>query len=255
MTKQASLDPHLAWQLVWRNATYQRRAWAAVVTALVEPLVYFAAVVLGLSQIIDAHDPAAYARFAGPALMAVSAMNGAVVECTNNVYFRWKQGRLYDSVLCTPLSAADIGLGDLMFGTLRGWFYGAVMLLLLALVTATSPLAVLCSFLAIPLIAWMFAALGLTIVSMIGSWRQLQFVHLGFFVMFLTANTFVDMSGSGVVLRTVAAVMPLTYASELARACSRLDTSSMALNAMVVVVVAVAASVVAIVRLSRKLTS
>jgi lipooligosaccharide transport system permease protein len=253
LTKQFALDPYLAWQLVCRNALYQRRAWAAVATAVVEPVIYFAAVVVGLSQIVDARDPKAYAMFAGPSLMAVTAMNGAIVECTNNVFFRWRQGRLYDSALCTPMSAGDIALGDLMFGTLRGWLYGTTFLVLLVIVTGQGPLAVLCSVLAAALIAWMFAAIGLVIVTVIGTWRQLQYVHLSFFVMLMTANTFVDTTSRGTVLRILASVMPLTYASDLARACSRLDWSAIVLHTVIISVISVLASVLAIRRLSRKL--
>jgi lipooligosaccharide transport system permease protein len=255
VNQRLALDPSLAWQLVRRNALYQRRAWAAVVTALVEPAVYFAAVVLGLSQIVDSRDPRSYALFAGPALMAVCAMNGAVVECTNNVFFRWKQGRLYESVLCTPLSAGDIVLGDLLFGTLRGGFYGTAFLLLLTAVTGRGLLSVLCCVVAATLIAWMFAAIGLVLVTMVRSWRQLQYVHLAFFVMFLSANTFVDVADGSPALRALTSVMPLTYANGLARACSDLDWPGMLLYAGVVSAIALPASVLAIRRLSRLLSA
>lgn len=248
-------SPYLAWQLVRRNAIYQRRAWAAVVTALVEPAVYFAAVVLGLSRIVDEGDPESYIRFAGPALVAAIAMNGAVVECTNNVFFRWKQGKLYDSVLCTPLSGVDIGLGDLIFGTLRGWLYGTVLLVLLAAVTPVQLPALLCAFLALPLISAMFSGLGLLIVGFVRGWRQLQLVQLAFFVMFLTANTFIDVSDRNVALRALAAVQPLTYANGLLRACVGLDPAGIAGYAVVVLVLALVVGVPGIARLARKFTA
>lgn len=247
------MNLHLSWQLVRRNAIYQRRAWAAVVTALVEPAVYLAAVVFGLSRVIGG-ETAAIVAYAGPALVAAITMNGAVVECTNNVFFRWRQGKLYDSVLCTSLSGVDIGIGDLIFGTLRGWLYGTVLLALLAAITAPPPAALVLAFAALPLVAAMFAALGLLIVGFVSGWRQLQLVQLAFFVMFLSANTFVDMSGTNAVLGVLAAAMPLTYANELLRACVALTPADMATNAAVVVALAVVFGVVGVTRLARKLT-
>ena len=44
-----------------------------------------------------------YAAFVAPALLASSAMNGAVFDSTFNVFFKLKFARLYDSVLATPL--------------------------------------------------------------------------------------------------------------------------------------------------------
>lgn len=247
------MNLRLSWQLVRRNAIYQRRAWAAVVTALVEPAVYLAAVVFGLSRVIGG-DTEAVVAYAGPALVAAITMNGAVVECTNNVFFRWRQGKLYDSVLCTSLSGVDIGVGDLIFGTLRGWLYGTVLLALLAAVTASPPTTLVLAFAALPLVAAMFAALGLLIVGFVSGWRQLQLVQLAFFVMFLSANTFVDMSDTNAVLGVLAAAMPLTYANELLRACVTPAPADLAANAAVVVALAAVFGVVGVVRLARKLT-
>jgi lipooligosaccharide transport system permease protein len=47
--------------------------------------------------------------FVAPALLASSAMNGAVFDTTGNVFFKLKYARLYDSVLATPLGPARRG--------------------------------------------------------------------------------------------------------------------------------------------------
>ena len=90
----------LSWQLVLRNIAFQRTAWVALVTAFLDPALYFVAVVVGFGYIVDNSDPHAYAAFAGPALLAVSVMNGSIVECTNNVFYRPRQAKLYPAGLC-----------------------------------------------------------------------------------------------------------------------------------------------------------
>ena len=59
---------------------------------------------------IDAGDGQSvdYAVFVAPALLAASAMNGAVFDTTGNVFFKLKYARLYDSVLATPLGPRDV---------------------------------------------------------------------------------------------------------------------------------------------------
>ena len=41
-----------------------------------------------------------------PALLASSAMNGAIYESTMNVFFKLKYAKIYDAVLATPVSVA-----------------------------------------------------------------------------------------------------------------------------------------------------
>ena len=44
-----------------------------------------------------------YANFVAPAMLATSAMNGAIMDATFNIFFRLKHAKLYDAVLATPV--------------------------------------------------------------------------------------------------------------------------------------------------------
>jgi lipooligosaccharide transport system permease protein len=50
-------------------------------------------------------------RSSPPGLVAASAMNGATFETTYNVYVRIAFQHVYEGVLTTPVSAADVALG------------------------------------------------------------------------------------------------------------------------------------------------
>ena len=52
----------------------------------------------------DGH-PITYGAFVAPALLAASAMNGAIYEATLNVFFRLKYEKIYDAILATPVGA------------------------------------------------------------------------------------------------------------------------------------------------------
>ena len=49
-----------------------------------------------------------YDAFVAPALMASSAMNGAIFDSTGNVLHRLKYARIYDAALATPMGPADV---------------------------------------------------------------------------------------------------------------------------------------------------
>ena len=47
-----------------------------------------------------------YTQFVAPALLAASAMNGAIYDTTFNFFFKLKYAKLYDAMLATPLAPA-----------------------------------------------------------------------------------------------------------------------------------------------------
>jgi lipooligosaccharide transport system permease protein len=244
----------LSWQLVLRNIAFQRTAWVALVTAFLEPVFYFVAVVVGFGYVIGVSGPHDYVVFVGPALFAVSVMNGSIVECTNNVFYRLRQAKLHDTIICTEMSPVDVTLGELMYGTLRGVAYGAAFLLLLGPSVGVSLWTVIASLVAAVSIGWMFAAIGLTLVSRITKWRQLEGVQLAVFLMFLFSTTFVDTSGRNAVLDIVTYLFPLTYANELMRAVMAEQWLSAAFQLSIVVGLAAVFTVLAIRLMTRELS-
>ena len=64
-------------------------------------------------------------------MLAVSAFNGALMDSTFNVFFKLKYDKLYDQMLATPLTTADIARGEITWGQLRGASYSAAFLLVM----------------------------------------------------------------------------------------------------------------------------
>ena len=94
--------------LVARNFSVQVRAvpyvWA---TGLLEPLLYLLSIGIGLGHLIGkVPGPGGglvpYAAFVAPGLLATSAMNGAIYECTGNIFAKLHWTKLYDAVIATP---------------------------------------------------------------------------------------------------------------------------------------------------------
>ena len=113
--------PH---RMIERSVMTYRRSWLVLVTGFFEPLFYLLSIRIGLASLVGDVETGgvlvAYDQFVAPGLMAASAMNGAVFDSTMNVFFKIKVSKTYDAVLTTPMTAADVALGEISFAVLRG---------------------------------------------------------------------------------------------------------------------------------------
>ena len=50
-----------------------------------------------------------YTAFVAPAMLAASAMNGAIIDATFSLFFKLKYNKLYDAVLATPVTPGRRG--------------------------------------------------------------------------------------------------------------------------------------------------
>src|SRR5215218_7298646 len=107
-----------AWLLVERNLLVYRRIWLLIVSGFFEPVFYLFSIGIGIGALVGTvagPDGRAidYTAFVAPALLAASAMNGAVYDATFNIFFKLKYAKTYDAVLATPVGPGDIALGEI----------------------------------------------------------------------------------------------------------------------------------------------
>lgn len=185
--------------LVERNMRAYRRAWLLLLSGFVEPVMYLFGLGIGLGSLVgdvttDSGRVVPYALFVAPALMASSAMNGAVFDSTFNVFFKLKYSKLYDSVLATPLGPRDVAVGEIGWALIRGSLYAAaffVVMLLAGLVRTPWALLALPTAL---LIGWAFASVGMAVTTYMRSWQDLDVVQLAVVPLFLFSATFYPVS-------------------------------------------------------------
>ena len=123
----------LARYVVQRNMTAFRRAWLLLLSGFVEPVFYLFSIGVGLGALVgnvttDGGSSVPYAVFVAPALLASSAMNGAIADSTYNVFFKLKYQRLYDAMLATPLGPRDVAVGEITWSLMRGSLYSTMFL-------------------------------------------------------------------------------------------------------------------------------
>ncbi len=212
----------LARTLVERNYVSFRRTWTLIVSGFFEPVFFLFAMGVGIGSLVGDVELAdgravPYAVFVAPALLASSAMNGAVFDSTSNVFFKLKYARLYDSVLATPLGPRDVAVGEIAWALLRGLVYSGGFLAVATLAGAvTSPWALL----AVPaatLIGWAFAAIGMASTTYMRTWADSEYVQLAIVPMFLFSATFFPLEAYPEALRWVVQATPLYHGVAMVR--------------------------------------
>jgi lipooligosaccharide transport system permease protein len=185
--------------LIERHARVYRHTWSVLISGFFEPLFYLLSIGIGLSKLVGTvvgpgGQHVGFTSFVAPALLATSAMNGAVMDSTFNVFFRMKYAKLYDAALATPMRTDEIALGEVGWALIRGGIYSvAFMVIMLAMGVVHSAWAVL----AVPtalLIGFAFAGAGMAATTYMKSWQHFEFVLLATVPMFLFSTTFYPLS-------------------------------------------------------------
>jgi lipooligosaccharide transport system permease protein len=216
----AALAPR-AFAVFERNVRVYRRQWLMIVTGFFEPLFFLLGIGFGVGGVIGTLTyngvDVPYAAFVAPALLASSAMNGAIFDSTFNVFYKLKYAKVYDAILTTPVSIGDLAVGELLWSNLRGVIYSVAFLaVMLAFGLVTSPLALLAP-LAVIFIGFAFGAAGFAITTHMRSWKDFDFIFIILTPLFLFSATFYPVEIYPGVLRYVVELSPLTRGTHLIR--------------------------------------
>ena len=188
------LGSRRARRLVERNIRVYRRQWIFFVSGFFEPFFYLLSIGVGLGKLVNSvhvgHVLIPYTVFVAPGLLASSAMNGAILDSTFNIFFKLKIAKTYDAVLATPLGPRDVALGELTWSLMRGAAYSTAFLIVMAgLGYVQSPWALLALPSAV-LVSFAFAAVGMAATTYMRSWQDFDKVSLALIPLFLFSSTF-----------------------------------------------------------------
>jgi lipooligosaccharide transport system permease protein len=198
-TRRSAMGGRGSVHLIERHARVYRHTWLVLVSGIFEPLFYLLSIGVGLGKLVGTvagpgGQMVGYASFVAPALLATSAMNGAIYDSTFNVFFRLKYAKFYDAALATPMRPGDIALGEIGWALIRGGLYAiAFMVVMLALGLVHSAWAVADVPVAL-LIGFASAAAGMTATTFMRSWQHFEYIMLATLPMFLFSATFYPLS-------------------------------------------------------------
>ncbi len=200
---------------------FRSSTWMIVISGFVEPVLFLLSFGYGLKDLVGditvAGQPIGYVAFIAPALLATSAMNGAIYDSTMNVYFKLNHDRIYHGMLSTSLGPMDVALGEIGWALLRGLSYAVGFM---ALVTPLGLIPSAWGILAIPaavLIAFGFASFGMAVTSYMKSFQQLELVNIFLLPMFLFSGSFYPLDVFPEWLQTIIRLFPLAHAIDLVR--------------------------------------
>lgn len=240
--------------MMYRNILIYRRIWLVIVTGFFEPVLYLFSIGIGVGQLIEGFEfhgeLVEYAAFVAPALLAASAMNGAIYESTMNIFFRLRFEKVYDAILSTPMRPIDIARGEISWALLRGATYSAAFL---GIMTGMGLVESWVGILALPasiVIGFAFAGVGMAVTTFLKSWQDFEYINVAIMPMFLFSATFYPVTTYDTWLRWVVELTPLYRGVVLIR---ELTLGSVSLESLWSLVYLVAMGTIGLMIASRRL--
>jgi lipooligosaccharide transport system permease protein len=246
--------PH---RMIERHVVAYRRQWMIVFSGFFEPLFYLLSMRAGVGDLVGDVEVAGrsvpYDAFVAPALMASSAMNGAIFDSTGNVLHRLKYARIYDAALATPMGPADVAVGEIGWALIRGQIYAIGFLAVMAGLGLTESWWSLMALPVCALIGLTFASIGFLGTTYMRGWSDMDIVNTAMMPLFLFSATFFPLSSYGD-WAWVVQISPLYHGVALVRAANAgVWTGSLVIHTLVLVVVSLGALTLASRRVDRLL--
>lgn len=242
------------WEIVRRNFTVYKSSWLVFLTGFLEPVLYLFSIGIGVGQMIDGFTFngrfVSYAAFVAPAMLAASAMNGAILDSTFGIFFKLRYDKVYEGVLATPMRTVDIARGELAWSLMRSATYAAGFVVVMAAMGLASSWWAVLAWPATWLIGFAFAGLGMALTTFMKSWQDFEYIQLGIVPMFLFSATFFPVTAYPGVLRWVVEATPLYRGVTLTR---ELSTGAVTLDSLVSVVYLLALGALGLTIASRRL--
>lgn len=205
-----------------RNLLFFRQHWVVMVGGFFEPLFYLLSIGVGISALVGevagpGGERLSYTEFIAPAMLAASAMNGAVMETTFNLFFKLRYLKTYDAVLATPVGVRDIALGEAAWALARGSVYSAMFLAVMAVLGLIGSWWAVLALPAAILVGVAFVGVGMAATTFMRTWQDFEWVTMAVLPMFLFSATFYPLASYPDGLQWVVQATPLYHGVALLR--------------------------------------
>jgi lipooligosaccharide transport system permease protein len=214
-----AFSPRGALRMWQRNATVGRKTLVTTLTPrFLEAIAYLAIMGLGLGAYLTRVEGVPYVDFIAPGVAAATVMFGAVIETTYNSFVRIHVRRVVEAVITTPLSLADVVVGEYLWAATRAVVYGIAFLIVMAAFgLVASPLALLA-----PLVfavgALTFAVLGMAYTAMVTNIEHYNIFFTGILTpMFLFGGVFFPFTELPTWAQAIGWCLPLSHLVEATR--------------------------------------
>lgn len=214
---------------VWqRNFTvYTKLYKSSLALNFIEPVLYLAALGLGLGAFVKEINGVTYIKFIAPGIIASSSMFAAIYECTYGTYVRMTYQKTFDAILATPVNLYDLVAGELMWGATKSLLYGTIIIIVISIFGfVDSPLIIL----AVPLLlisGLIFAEISVIFTAIIPGIDSFNYFYTLFMTpMFLFSGIFFPLDNLPPLVSKIAFFTPLYH---LVNICRGLASGSLTL--------------------------
>jgi lipooligosaccharide transport system permease protein len=226
MTAVARSSTGIERVLEHRFLVYRRTFRASLFSSFLTPVLFLAAMGLGLGSYVSTSSTAAldgvsYLAFLAPGLLAATCMQSAAFEATFPIMAGLLWNRTFHAMHATPISGRDVTLGNLAWIAARMLLIATVFTVVMVLFGATeSPLVVF----AIPAAALTGMAFAAPIAAFSATQRTPEkfnaIFRFGITPLFLFSGTFFPLDSLPPILQPLAWITPLYHGVVLTRGFS-----------------------------------
>lgn len=180
--------------VVERNLLFFRRDWVILVAGFVEPVFWLIAIKFGLSSFVSDVEVDGtfvdYTQFVVPGLIATSAMNAAAFDSTFNFFYKLHYVKIYDAMITTPLSIANVVMGEVAWSVMRATAYSGAFLAIAALFGFITSWWGLLILPVSALIGFTISAVGIFSTTFVRNWHDFDYFGLAIQLLFIGSATF-----------------------------------------------------------------
>jgi lipooligosaccharide transport system permease protein len=208
---------------VWQRhaKVYTKLYRSSIALNFVEPVLYLAALGLGLGAYVKEINGIPYVNFIAPGIIASSAMFAATYECSYGTYVRMTYQKTFDAILATPVNVNDLIAGEMMWGASKSALYGTIIMAVISAFGLVDSPLVLCL---IPLLfvgGLIFAEISLVFVAIVPGIDSFNYFYtLLMTPMFLFSGIFFPVDGLPPLVVKIAYFTPLYHLVNICRAFS-----------------------------------
>ena len=212
------------WAVVQRGLIAARSSsWVVILSGFFEPVFYLLSMGIGLGALVgnvqvSPDVSVSYPAYIAPALLAVSAMNGAIYDSTWNVFFKLNYGKLYEGMLATSLGPLDVALGEILYALLRGLLYACGFMIIMQIAGLNLAATAILALPAVLLIAFGVASLGMAVTSYMKTFQHMDWINIVLLPMFLFSATLYPIAIYPQWIQSIIMALPLWHGVELIRA-------------------------------------
>jgi lipooligosaccharide transport system permease protein len=205
---------------VWQRhaKVYTKLYKSSIALNFVEPVLYLAALGLGLGAYVKEIKGVPYINFIAPGIIASSAMFAATYECSYGTFVRMTYQKTFDAILATPVNVNDLIAGEMMWGATKSMLYGSIIMIVISVFGLVgSPLLTL----AVPLLfigGLIFAEISLIFVAIVPGIDSFNYFYtLLMTPMFLFSGIFFPIDTLPALVSKIAFFTPLYHLVNICR--------------------------------------